>query len=104
MSVASSRYARALARLYALESKGVKLGLERMEQALAVRGNPERGLACVHVGGTNGKGSICALVERALRESGLRTGQFSSPHLHRWTERVRVDGEPLDEEEAAGQR
>jgi dihydrofolate synthase / folylpolyglutamate synthase len=95
------RYRRALARLYALESKGVKLGLERMEEALARRGHPERGLRCVHVGGTNGKGSVSALVERALREAGYRTGQFSSPHLHRWVERVRVGGEPLDEDEAS---
>jgi dihydrofolate synthase / folylpolyglutamate synthase len=99
--LARERYRDALARLYALESKGVRLGLERMERALAHRGHPERALACVHVGGTNGKGSVCALVERALREAGFRTGHFSSPHLHRWVERVRIDGATLDEIEAA---
>lgn len=99
--MARERYRRALARLYGLESKGVKLGLERMEAALAHRGHPERGLACVHIGGTNGKGSVSALVERALREAGHRTGHFTSPHLHRWVERIRVDGAPLEEDEAA---
>lgn len=101
MSLSRERYRNALARLYGLESKGVKLGLERMEGALAHRGHPERGLRAVHVGGTNGKGSVSALVERALREAGFRTGHFTSPHLHRWVERVRVDGEPLAEDEAA---
>ncbi|MGB5813052.1 MAG: folylpolyglutamate synthase/dihydrofolate synthase family protein, partial [Polyangiales bacterium] len=96
-----SRYERALRWLYSLESRGIKLGLERMQNAAAVRGNPERGLHYVHVAGSNGKGSVATLVESALRRAGYRTGQFASPHLQRYVERVRIDGRPLREADAA---
>lgn len=88
--------------VYGLSAQGVKLGLERMEAAVARRGHPERGLRVVHVAGSNGKGSVCAMVERALRAAGLRTGWFSSPHLHRYAERFRIDGVPLEDAEIAG--
>ena len=53
-----------------------------MRGGCAHRGNPERGLKVVHVAGSNGKGSVTAMVERVLREAGFRTGMFTSPHLH----------------------
>jgi dihydrofolate synthase/folylpolyglutamate synthase len=95
----ADRYAETLAFLYGLEPRGIRLELDRVEAALALRGDPHRGLAVVHVAGTNGKGSVSAMVERALRAAGHRTGLYTSPHLHRFVERVRVDGEPIDEAE-----
>ncbi len=96
-----SRYQEALAWLYGLESRGIKLGLSRMEAALALRGDPHEGLRYLHVAGTNGKGSVCAMAERSLRAAGHKTGWFSSPHLHRYVERVRIGGRPLSEKEMA---
>jgi dihydrofolate synthase/folylpolyglutamate synthase len=80
--------------LYALgnEIKTAKLGLERIQRVLAALGNPERAYCVVHVAGTNGKGSTCAMIEAALRASGVRTGLYTSPHLLEPTERIRVDG------------
>ncbi len=95
-----SRYREALAWLYGLESRGIKLGLERMQAAVEVRGHPERGLRYLHVAGTNGKGSVCSMVESVLRNAGYKTGQFASPHLQRYVERVRVAGRPISESEA----
>ncbi len=76
----------------------MRFGLERMQSVCAALGHPERGLGFVHVAGTNGKGSVCALVESGLRSAGYRTGLYTSPHLHSPTERIRVDGNPISEE------
>ncbi len=94
-------YAEALNWLYGLSARGVRLELDRMRGGLAYRGHPQRGLAVVHVAGSNGKGSVTAMVERILREAGYRTGMFTSPHLHRFVERVRIAGRPLSEAEVA---
>lgn len=86
--------------LYSLgnEVKTLKLGLERIESALEILEHPERQLRFVHVAGTNGKGSVCAMIERGLREAGYRTGLYTSPHLVSPTERIRINGEPVSEE------
>ncbi len=63
------------------QRRGVDLGLERLQQALADLGHPERCFAAVQVAGTNGKGSICTLVHGALLAAGIRTGLYTSPHL-----------------------
>ncbi len=84
--------------LYALgnELKTAKFGLERMERLMPALGGPNRRPArFVHVAGTNGKGSTCAMIESGLRAAGLRTGLFTSPHLLEPTERIRIDGEPV---------
>lgn len=91
-------YAESIEWLYGLAPRGIRLELDRMREALARLGNPERGLRYVHVAGTNGKGSTCAMMESILRASGLRTGLYTSPHLHRFVERIRVDGEPVSED------
>ena len=96
-----SRYRDALTWLYGLESRGIKLGLERMEAAAAHRGHPERGLTYLHIAGTNGKGSVATMCESILRAAGYRTGQFASPHLQRYVERVQIGGRPISEAEAA---
>jgi dihydrofolate synthase/folylpolyglutamate synthase len=84
-----------LERLYARAPLGMRLGLDPMAQACADEGHPERAFAAVHVAGTNGKGSVSAMLERIARESGLRTGLYTSPHLCRFAERIRIGGEPI---------
>ncbi len=85
--------------LYALgnEIKTAKLGLDRIRAVLAALGNPERAFRVIHVAGTNGKGSTCAMIEAGLRASGIRTGLFTSPHLIEPTERIQIDGIPVSQ-------
>jgi dihydrofolate synthase/folylpolyglutamate synthase len=89
--------------LYSLgnEIKTAKLGLDRIAAVLEALGNPHHGLRFVHVAGTNGKGSVCAMVEAGLRAAGVRTGLFTSPHLVQPVERIRIGGEPVTAEEFA---
>jgi len=83
--------------LYALgnEIKSAKLGLERITAVLEALGNPERAYRVVHVAGTNGKGSTCAMIDAGLRAANIRTGLFTSPHLIEPTERIQIDGIPV---------
>jgi dihydrofolate synthase/folylpolyglutamate synthase len=91
-----SPYRRLLARLEGARTLGVSLGLDRVREALERLGHPERAYATVQIAGTNGKGSTAAMTEAILRAAGLRTGLFSSPHLCRFTERIRIDGREVD--------
>ena len=88
----------AVDRLFALEQFGIKLGLDNIRIILAALGNPERAWRSIHIAGTNGKGSVAAMVERGLRAGGLRTGRYTSPHLDRIEERVAINGTPIDSE------
>ena len=83
--------------LYALgnEIKTAKLGLDRIREVLAALDNPQNSFRSVHVAGTNGKGSTCAMIDAGLRTAGIRTGLFTSPHLIEPTERIVVDGMPV---------
>jgi len=83
--------------LYALgnEVNTAKLGLERIAALLEALDHPERACRIVHVAGTNGKGSTCAMIDSGLRAAGHRTGLFTSPHLVEPTERIRVAGRPV---------
>lgn len=72
------------------------VGLRVMRALLARLGSPERNLRVVHVAGSKGKGSTVLVAEAILREAGYRTGTFTSPHLERWTERIRIDGEEVE--------
>jgi dihydrofolate synthase / folylpolyglutamate synthase len=83
--------------LYGLERRRDKLGLDGTRALLGALGDPHAEWASVHVAGTNGKGSVCALIERVLREAGIRTGLYTSPHLVDFRERIRVDGQWADE-------
>ena len=85
--------------LYALgnEMKTAKLGLQRIRAVLDALGNPERAYRVVHVAGTNGKGSTCAMIAAGLQAAGVRTGLFTSPHLVEPTERIQIDGLPVSE-------
>lgn len=83
--------------LYGLAQFGIKFGLENIRAVVAELGHPERHFKSVHVAGTNGKGSVTALVDAALRASGHRTGRYTSPHLLDLRERFVVDGTPVSE-------
>ena len=94
-------YAEAVARLLALrggEYAGMRPGLERIEALLDALGHPERGFTLAQVGGTNGKGSISAMLAATLRADGRRVGLYTSPHLVSFRERIRVDGEAIAED------
>src|SRR5437867_1138270 len=73
-------------------------GLERIETLLEALGHPELRYRLVQVGGTNGKGSVAAMLAAMLRSAGLRVGLYTSPHLVSFRERIRVDGEPIVED------
>lgn len=78
--------------MHALERFGVKLGLDNVGRLLEALGHPQRTFPSIHVAGTNGKGSVCAMLDAALRADGRRTGLYTSPHLVDVRERIRVDG------------
>ena len=94
-------YRAALAYLETLVAAGIKLGLDRTRTLLAAVGNPHEGLRFVHVTGTNGKGSVCALLASACQACGRRTALYTSPHLVSLRERFRVNGVPISEAEFA---
>ncbi len=85
--------------LFGLKTAGVKFGVDRMRILSSLLGHPESAVPCIHVGGTNGKGSVSAMLEAILRASGHRTGLYTSPHLVRLGERVQVDRCNLTERE-----
>ena len=93
----STKLQDALEALYGLERRRDKLDLDGTRALLAALGNPHTRFHSVHVAGTNGKGSVCAIVERVLREAGVRTGLFTSPHLVDFRERIRVNGQWADQ-------
>ena len=86
------RLAETLNWLYSLEARGEIYKLERMENALALIGNPHLRLRAVHIAGTKGKGSVSAMLDSCLRAAGLRVGLYTKPHLVNLSERTRVDG------------
>ncbi len=92
-------YMQAVAFLYGLRESRVKLRLGHTRELLSMLGNPESKLRFVHVAGTNGKGSVCAMVSSVLMNEGYRTGLFISPHLNRFEERISIDGTFIGEDE-----
>jgi dihydrofolate synthase/folylpolyglutamate synthase len=85
--------ARALEALYARVPLGMRLGLDAMNVACTRADHPERSFEVAHIGGTNGKGSTCAMLEAILLQAGYRTGVYTSPHLVHFQERCRLRGE-----------
>lgn len=87
--------AEALARLYSLAKRGARRSLESIAEACVAEGNPQDRVASVHIAGTNGKGSVAASMESIARAANLRTGLYTSPHLMKFAERIRIDGVPI---------
>ena len=85
--------------LFGLKARGAKFGIDRMALLAARLGHPERAVPCVHVAGTNGKGSVSAMLDAILHAAGWHTGLYTSPHLVKLGERVQVDRHILTEEE-----
>lgn len=84
--------------LYGLKAQGAKFGIDRMRALSERLGNPERSFPIIHIAGTNGKGSVAAMLEKILRNAGCKTGLYTSPHLVRQGERVQINREILHEE------
>ncbi|MBL9188786.1 MAG: bifunctional folylpolyglutamate synthase/dihydrofolate synthase [Opitutaceae bacterium] len=85
--------------LFAQKPHGARFGVDRMAALAAAIGHPERAVPCLHVAGTNGKGSVAAMLDAILHAAGWRTGLFTSPHLVQLGERVQVDRTPLTPQE-----
>ena len=81
--------------IHGARTLGEKKGLSNMMRMLELLGDPQRRFSVIHVAGTNGKGSVCACIERALRENDHVTGLFTSPYLRRYQERIRINGEEV---------
>ncbi len=85
--------------LYELRNAGSKFSLDRIKKLCEVLGNPQNKYPVIHVAGTNGKGSVCAMLEASLRGLGLKTGMFTSPHLVYLGERVQINRTPISADE-----
>ena len=94
-------YSQAIAFLHGLQMFGAKPGLERVQKLAAALGDPQKNLRFIHVAGTNGKGSVCAMLESIYRHAGLRVGLFTSPHLVAFGERMQVNRLPIFEADIA---
>ena len=91
------KYSKTLKFLFSLYREGIKLGLEHTYQLLNYFGNPHLNLKIIHIAGTNGIGSTCAHIESILRYSGYSVGVYTSPHLVKFNERIRVDGKLISD-------
>jgi dihydrofolate synthase/folylpolyglutamate synthase len=76
-----NRYNDTLRYLYGLEKFGIVFGLENITWILNLIGNPHKSFKCIHIGGTNGKGSVASMLSNIFMEGGYRTGKYTSPHL-----------------------
>jgi len=93
----NAAYTAAIDWLFGTQNRGVKLGLDNVRRLLASLGDPQRGLRFIHVAGTNGKGSVCAMIDSICRTAGMKTGLYTSPHLIRFNERIQINGLPIDD-------
>lgn len=101
LTTGQDAYERWLDYLYGLERFGMIFGLANVERILEAIGNPHREVQVLHIGGTNGKGSTAAMMASILEREGYRVGLYTSPHLIRFTERIRVNGKEIGKEEVA---
>ncbi len=90
---------RTLERFYRRTTQGIKPGLDVIAALLEQAGQPQQSCPYIHVAGTNGKGSVCALIASVLQQAGYRTGLYTSPHLRDFNERIQVDGQPLPDDD-----
>ena len=94
-------YKQALQYLYSLQKFGIKFGLSKTSNLMEKLGNPHHGQLYIHIGGTNGKGSVASMVESILIKAGLKVGFYSSPHLVSFTERFRINRKEISRKKAA---
>lgn len=79
----------------------INLGLDRISAILDLLGNPQDNLKCIHVAGTNGKGSVCAIIASILNCAGIKTGLYTSPHIFEYTERIKINGVDISKDDFA---
>lgn len=79
----------------------IELGLERITAVLECLGNPQDSLKCIHVAGTNGKGSVCAIIAEVLKNAGMKVGLYTSPHIFEYTERIQINSEQISKKDFA---
>ena len=91
------KYSNTLENLFNLQRRGIKLGLEHTVNLLNEINNPQNNFKCIHIAGTNGKGTTCAVLQNILYLSGKKVGLYTSPHLVRFNERIRVNGRPISD-------
>ena len=94
-------YAKALEKLTSSKMFYVDLSLDRIKTVLEKFGNPQDSLKYIHVAGTNGKGSTCAMLASILQEAGYKVGLYTSPHIFEYTERIKINGQEIPQEEFA---
>jgi len=94
-------YDEALEYIHGIYWRGSKLGLSRTREILELLGNPQKQLKFVHVAGTNGKGSTCAMLSSIFQKAGYKTGLYISPYIIRFNERMQFNGEPISDTELA---
>ena len=87
--------------LFSLHRFGIKPGLERIQFLLSFLDNPETLYPCIHIAGTNGKGSVCSILASILQSAGYKTGLYTSPHIRLFNERIRINGECIPDEDIA---
>ena len=92
-------YKKSIDWLYSYEKFGIKLGLERISYICKKLGNPQDKYKIIHVGGTNGKGSVCRFLQSILTLNGYKVGVYLSPHLQRFSERFLIDGDEIPEDD-----
>jgi dihydrofolate synthase / folylpolyglutamate synthase len=102
MKIQNTPYQDGVNYLYSLQKYGIKFGLSKTENLLKAFRNPHKGQRYLHIAGTNGKGSVSAFLGSVLKEAGLKVGFYSSPHLVRFTERFRINGEEIRKDTVAG--
>ena len=88
-------YTEALQFIHSVTWMGSRPGLSRITELCRRMGNPEKDLHCIHIAGTNGKGSTAAYLTAVLREAGYRVGTFTSPYVRTFNERIAIDGKPV---------
>ena len=79
----------------------INLGLERISAILDLLGNPQEKLKCIHVAGTNGKGSVCTIIATILSNAGMKAGLYTSPHIFDYTERIKINGQDITKDNFA---
>ena len=90
-----------LEELYGYSMFGIKLGLENIQKICDYLGNPERKYKVIHITGTNGKGSTSTITETVLLEAGYKVGKYTSPHILKFNERIRVNGKDISDRDIA---
>ena len=100
----SANLSQTLKSLYALQRRGIKMGLNHTLSLLKFLENPHKNLKIIHIAGTNGKGSTAATIYNILISSGYKVGLYTSPHLINFNERIRVNGVTITDEEIIIQR